>query len=209
MSEQHILYSFRRCPWAMRARMALIYSGLTFELREVDLKNKPSAMLEASPKGTVPILIQKDGEVIDESWDIMQYAIAKNDPDHWRLTSSEQPQSEQLLGSYFKSLTQLIRHYKYPEKTSASINQTIDDLKKQLQVLEQLLHQHPFVITNQLKITDIALFPMIRQMIKVDIEQFESWDFSQLNAWYQEIQNSDLFEVVMEKHPIWVDNNHE
>ena len=80
MSPQPILYSFRRCPYAMRARMTLSYAGIEVRLREVILRDKPAAMLGASSKGTVPVLIQSDGKVIDESRDIMRWALNQNDP---------------------------------------------------------------------------------------------------------------------------------
>ena len=85
MTKRPVLYSFRRCPYAIRARMAIRAAGIKLELREVLLAEKPQAMLDASAKGTVPVLVLPDGQVIDESLDIMLWSLQQNDPDNWLM----------------------------------------------------------------------------------------------------------------------------
>ena len=161
-----ILYSFRRCPYAMRARMALIYSGIECILREVDLKAKPEHMLKASPKGTVPVLILANGDIIDESMDIINFALNKHDP----IGVLEQEKNhlhdiEELISNNDESFTPLLRQYKYFEKHPASPKE--ETLKKIeanfLSHFEDMLSKSRFLINDKISKADIALFPFIRQ----------------------------------------------
>ena len=111
MAERHILYSFRRCPYAMRARMAIAVSGVSVELREVVLRDKPAEMLAASPKGTVPVLLLFSGKVIDESLDIMRWMLGQNDPQNW-LTEG----GDALIAENDGRFKTALDAYKYPNK---------------------------------------------------------------------------------------------
>src|SRR5690606_27614836 len=108
-----ILYSYRRCPYAMRARMALHYAGIKFEIREIALRDKPQHMLAVSPKGTVPVLVLADGKVIDESLDVMAWALAQSDPDIW-LTSD--PRCAELITENDGNFKQALDQYKYASR---------------------------------------------------------------------------------------------
>ncbi|MEY4210086.1 MAG: hypothetical protein RLZ92_465, partial [Pseudomonadota bacterium] len=110
-----IFYSFRRCPYAMRARLAIASSGVMVELREIELKHKPDAMLIASPKGTVPVLVLEDGLVIDESFDIMRWALQQNDPNNW-LSSLNADEIKQLIAFNDGEFKQALDRYKYADR---------------------------------------------------------------------------------------------
>lgn len=196
-----ILYSFRRCPYAMRARMALRYAGIEVEIREVDLKNKPSHMLEVSPKGTVPVMIFKNGKVIDESLDIMYWALKQNDPDHW-LSADEHERSitQNLILKNDTEFKMWLNKYKYadrhPEQTEQYYQQQAEQF---LQKLEALLSQHTFLIGEQLGLADIALLPFIRQFAHVDREWFDTSGYQNLRRWLDNLTGSDLFIRIMRK----------
>ena len=194
-----ILYSFRRCPYAMRARMALHASGLEYELREVDLKKKPAHMLEVSPKGGVPVLILPDGQVIDESYDIMQWALRRNDPENWlgeneSLLLESLPLVEENDTSFKKALD----GYKYAMDSDARINFRIKG-EEFLKKLEERLVSSRHLLGDTVSIADAAIFPFIRQFAAVDASWFADSPYPALNAWLHEIANSPRFEAVMQK----------
>lgn len=199
-----ILYSFRRCPWAIKARMALIVCHIGFELREVSLKDKPKAMLQASSKGTVPVLVLED-RVIDQSMDILNYAITQQDPGGYALcTQAEHQRSQVLVGDYFSELNTLINHYKYPERHGVvDKDKTLQRLQNTLMTLEQILSGQQALVAERLTATDLALFPHIRQMVRVNEPFFLNWPLPHVILWYQSIAQSDWFARVMEKHAVW------
>ena len=110
-----VLYSFRRCPYAIRARMAICYAGVPVELREILLKNKPPGMLAASPKGTVPVLVLPDGRVLDESCDVMRWALAIHDPDNW-MDPALSREASRLIAENDGSFKTHLDHYKYADR---------------------------------------------------------------------------------------------
>lgn len=195
-----ILYSFRRCPYAMRARLALAYTGIEIEHREIELKKKPQAMLNASPKGTVPVLVLEDGEVIAQSLDIMLWALQINDSKHW--LKSNQPSA--LIVENDSSFKQALDYYKYavrfPEKP-------IEHYRKQgelfLSKLEQALAQHDYLQGNQPCIEDYAIFPFIRQFAFVDKAWFDQAPYPKLQSWLNKHLQSPLFSTIMSKHAVW------
>ena len=198
-----ILYSFRRCPYAIRARLALRYTETTVELREVVLKNKPDEMLAASPKGTVPVLVLKDsGHVIDESLDIMSWALAKRDPDGW--LDSDKATVDQLIATNDGEFKHWLDRYKYPEHFPDFGN---DDPRENcyaiLQQLDTRLTSQPFLIGDTISIADVALFPFVRQFAFVDREDFAISSCKALNNWLEKFLNSEIFQSVMNKYPAW------
>lgn len=200
-----ILYTFRRCPYAIRARMALAYAKLPFEVREVFLKNKPASMLEASPKGTVPILICEDGAVIDQSMDIIRWALSHHDPDHWLSPSpEEQSLTDDLIRENDSSFKASLDLYKYndrhPEHAPAVHRQEAEVFLKKL---EALLKTHPFLLGESLRLADIALFPFVRQFANVDREWFSASPYEGLRTWLRQHQEGALFNAVMEKYTPW------
>ncbi|MEJ6005870.1 glutathione S-transferase [Paucibacter sp. AS339] len=204
VAELPILYSYRRCPYAMRARLALHYAGVPVEAREIQLRAKPAAMLQASPKGTVPVLVLPDGQVLEQSLDIMAWALAQQDPEGWR-----QPQFEADAQAWIARndgpFKVLLDRYKYPERY-AERSQT--EWRQEAEALmlvpmEQALQQQRFVLGESPTWADMALMPFIRQFARVDLAWFEASLYQALRHWLARIEGSDLFEAVMRKQPVW------
>ncbi len=203
-----VLYSYRRCPYAMRARMALAYAQLPVEIREISLREKPASMLAISPKGTVPVL-QADNLVIEQSLEIMFWALQKSDPDQW-LKSSVLDEALQLIELNDGSFKALLDQYKYPERIKVSPSLTREAiLEKAIQTfiapLDERLGSQPFLLGDQLTIADIAIFPFIRQFAMVDKNWFDSAPFPHLKKWLDFHLESPLFLGVMQKYPTWQD----
>lgn len=200
---QPILYSFRRCPYAIRTRMTLAYTQISCELREVKLQAKPQALIDASSKATVPVLVLDD-RVIDESLDIMHWALARHDPDHWLPAQPKALTSQQaLINDCEKHFKPLLDRYKYadrhPELTVAEHRRNASDFPARLD--GQL--QQRYLFGEQAGIADIAIFPFIRQFAFVDINWFEQLPLPALQRWLGELLNSELFIQVMTKLPPW------
>lgn len=189
----------------MRARMALLYANVDFELREVDLKNKPAELLEASPKGTVPVLQLNDGTIIDESRDIMTWALRQNDPDHWLPSDPVQTdRANTLIDQNDQRFARQLTHYKYadryPEHTEQYYREQAEVFLKQL---ETQLEQTAYLLAEQCSIADIALLPFIRQFAKVDPVWFEKAPYPYLQRWLSGFLHSPLFETTMRKLAQW------
>lgn len=200
-----ILYSFRRCPYAIRSRLALAYSAQCIELREVTLKNKPIELIQASAKGTVPVLVLEGHTVLDESLDIIHWALSINDPDGWLISSPEDEiKSQQLISENDTSFKAQLDHYKYAERFPEFNAEHYRTLGEDfLQKLEYQLSQHKYLISTQLKLTDIAIFPFIRQFALVDKDWFDQAPYPHLQSWLNEFLHSTLFSQVMIKSPAW------
>ena len=199
-----VLYSYRRCPYAMRARMALKYAGIKVDIREIALRNKPVAMLKVSPKGTVPVLVLQDGHVLEQSLDIMHWALQQSDVDGWLAADSTLAQH--LIAENDGSFKQALDKYKYairfPEQ-SAEIYRAQGE--QFLQELELRLSQSRFLLQDQLSLADIAIFPFIRQFAAVDATWFDAADYPRLKAWLSVLVKSALFDSVMEKQPTYIE----
>lgn len=191
----NVLYSFRRCPYAMRARMALRYSGVPVSIVEVSLKAKPAEMLALSPKGTVPVLVCADGRVIEQSLEIMHWALAQYDPDNWLG-----PDSAALIEENDQVFKVNLDRYKYAIRYP---EQPMEHYRAQgavfLQRLEVLLEQTPYLAGDTLSLADIALAPFVRQFAHVDRDWFEQAPYPRLNAWLERFLASELFTAVMAK----------
>ncbi len=196
MSEA-LLYSFRRCPYAMRARLALRYSGVAVRIVEVSLKAKPAEMLALSPKGTVPVLVV-DGGVIDESLGIMQWALAQHDPDDWLLQGN--PAVLELIAENDSTFKHHLNRYKYAERYP---EQPMEHYRAEgevfLQKLEGLLAQRAYLLADHPSLADMALAPFIRQFAHVDREWFAGTPFKALQRWLEDFLQSPLFIGVMAK----------
>ena len=201
-----VCYTFRRCPYAIRARMALDYAGIEPEYREIEFRNKPPVMLEASPKGTVPVLIEADGTVIDESWDIMLWALRQNDPQAW-LGENETyvEQATSLVnfndGEFKYSLDRYKYADRYPRKSATYYRAGAETF---LERLEQHLEQHDWITQKTMTVADIAVFPFIRQFSMVDPEWFEKSPYPGVRRWLAGLVGSHRFERIMQKRPTWV-----
>lgn len=195
-----ILYSFRRCPYAMRARMALAYAGVKCEIREILLRDKPAAMLEVSPKGTVPVLYFPDsGKVLEESLDVMNWAVSQKDPDGW----TKQKQTE-LIAENDTTFKAALDRYKYPNRY-----EDVDPLKQRnqaekfLMTLEKRLERHRYLTCDQITFTDVAIFPFVRQLARVEPDWFEKTPYKRVRRWLTWCLESPLFSTAMTKYPLW------
>ncbi|MGO8755387.1 MAG: glutathione S-transferase [Gallionellaceae bacterium] len=200
-----ILYSFRRCPYAMRARAALIASGVSVELREVVLRDKPAVMLAASPKGSVPVLVLPDGQVLDESWEIMLWALRQHDPQGW--LGKDECHARAALPWVSENDTAFKRnldHYRYPERFREQPQSAYRSAGEQfLQQIEQRLCATPCLLGDTLTLADVALLPFVRQFAAVDTGWFATAPYPALRAWLEKFTASELFALVMQKFPVW------
>ena len=198
-----LLYSFRRCPYAIRARMALHASGVSFELIEVSLRDKPAEMLAASPKGSVPVLVLPDGVVIDESWDIMLWALHQHDPEGWLGVQDAYVLATQpLIHTNDTDFKAALDRYKYADRHPA---QSREYYRAQgelfLRELETRLNETRCLLADTPAIADAALFPFIRQFAEVDKDWFAQSPYPLLRDWLDRIVDTPRFAEVMRKHP--------
>jgi len=196
-----ILYSFRRCPYAMRARMALSYAQLEYELRDILLKNKPQSLLNYSTKGTVPILVFAN-QVIDESLDIMLWAIRKRDKSGW-LDAKNQFDLIQLCDHKFKLQ---LDQYKYSDRFEKSDEFYREQALWFLVLLNEKLMSQNNLFSDNISLADIAVFPFVRQFAYVNKLWFDSLPFNALKKWLERHMNSALFKHIMLKTDLWKDD---
>ena len=201
-----VLYSFRRCPYAMRARMAIFRSGIKVELREVVLREMPPSLLVCSPKGTVPVLVLPDGRVIDESRDIMAWALTDNDPERWLPDDRDglREETDRLIDENDDSFKQNLDHYKYaeryPEHPASAYRAGAEAFLRQL---EQRLEQRDWLVSEHMGVADVAIFPFVRQFAQVDRPWFDQAPYPRLHVWLDCFLDSALFLEVMKKYPQW------
>jgi len=201
MNHLPVLYSYRRCPYAMRARMALCYAEIPVEIREISLRDKPLAMLKISPKGTVPVL-QVGELVIEQSLDIMQWALSIADKDDW-LDNLES--SLALIAMNDGPFKKLLDQYKYPDRFPlVNVQDTIDQaLEICLLPFDQQLQNTPYLLGEKMSLADVAIFPFIRQFSMVDLDWFEKTQLNHLKKWLNNQLTSHLFISIMHRYPTW------
>ncbi|WP_047286278.1 glutathione S-transferase [Pseudomonas protegens] len=195
------LYSFRRCPYAMRARLALRYAGVPLRIVEVSLKAKPAEMLALSAKGTVPVLALED-RVIDESLEIMHWALAQHDPEDWRLTAAPTAQAQMaaLIAENDQVFKVHLNRYKYAERyPEAPMEHYRAQGEAFLARLDSLLQQRRYLLADHASLADMALLPFVRQFAHVDREWFAQTPYRSLQEWLQERLESELFLAIMAK----------
>lgn len=204
MDEPIVLYTFRRCPYAMRARMALAASQLDFEIREVVLRDKPELMLKASSKGTVPVLLVGE-HVIEESLDILLWALRRNDTLGWLdFPSSDIERMEDLVQLCDKEFKSHLDHYKYADRFPDFPESHYRDLALAfLNNLETRLTANTFLFTDRLSYADIAIFPFVRQFANVDANWFAAQPYPNLQRWLATLLDSHLFNSIMTKYAQW------
>jgi glutathione S-transferase len=197
---QPILYSYRRCPYAIRARMALKLANIQVEMREVSLRNKPQQMLQISPKATVPVLLLPDGTVIDESLEIMFFALSEH-----TLGAHINTASRALILENDHEFKRALDAYKYPErnKLKTQVEHRAEG-EHFLQKLESLLQHNQYLQGQQFELVDIAIFPFIRQFASVDALWWETAPYPRLRHWLAYWQTSEIFTSVMEKQPTYL-----
>lgn len=205
MAEVPILYTFRRCPYAMRARMSLAYAGIEFQIREVVLKDKPREMLDDSPKATVPVLLRGGLPVLEESLDILEWSLSENDPDGWMDHPAEKLLKMQNLVEENDHVFKLhLDHYKYSDRFPAHSREVYRQAGEPfLQKLEVLLLDTAFLFGDRISYADVAIFPFIRQFSNVEPVWFASAPYPHLRKWLARFLDSDLFQSVMKKYPAW------
>jgi glutathione S-transferase len=185
--------------------MALFCANISYELREVSLKNKPSQMLEVSPKGTVPVLVLPEGKVIDESKEIMLWSLKQNDPlGLLRLSESELELGENLIQLNDGEFKIALDRYKYPLRfMSEQPKDWRVEGEKFLKTIESLLEENKYLLGNKLTITDLAIMPFIRQFARTDIDWFNSSQYKNLREWLFELEASEIFQKIMYKTTPW------
>lgn len=197
-AEFPILYSFRRCPYAMRARMAIAIAETPVRLREILLRDKPQEMLDASPKGTVPVLVLDD-EVIDESLAVMHWALAQKDPECWLAT-----EDKKLIAENDGPFKHHLDRYKYSTRyDGADAEEHREEGFKFLQKLETRLAEQAYLAGDTRGFSDIAIFPFIRQFRIADPDWFDAAPIPNVQRWLKELMESALFKSVMEKYSLW------
>jgi len=194
-----ILYSFRRCPYAMRARMALVVSGTRCELREVKLSDKPQAMRDASPKATVPVLVHGDGAVLDESIEIMRWALGHTDPEGW--LERDDPA---LIAANDGPFKHHLDRYKYPNRyDQVDPVEHRDEAVVILRELERRLAGNPQLCGKTRGLADAAIMPFVRQFAATDREWWEMVDMPRVRQWLAGHLESRLFKTVMQREQPW------
>ena len=202
MQARTTLYSFRRCPYAMRARMAIKVAGIEMELREVVLRDKPDAMLEASAKGTVPVVVLPDGQVIDESLDVMRWALAENDPDGW--LSPDRGVMDALIADNDGPFKHHLDRFKYATRYEDA-NPVVHRAAAEpyLIALDERLESTSYLMGERQSLADVAIFPFVRQFASAAGDWMQQERFTSLMAWLDRQVSSDLFLSVMKKYPQW------
>ena len=201
------LYSFRRCPYAMRARLGLLFAELPVALREITLKNKPAKMLAISPKGTVPVLQLADGVVIEESRDIMEWALEQQDPQEL-LNPKTLHQGNTLIEQNDQEFKHWLDRYKYADR-HLEMTQTEYRQKGEafLQILEALLTKNTYLLGDSVTIADIGIMPFVRQFAHVDRDVFYSLPYPKLQIWLKNWLAHPLFIQAMTKFQPWQDGD--
>ncbi|PCI83942.1 MAG: glutathione S-transferase [Hyphomicrobiales bacterium] len=218
MSDLPILYSFRRCPYAMRARIGLLEANIKVELREIILRDKPAHMRQISPKATVPVLLLPNGTVLDESLDILLWALNQNDPNN--LLAADQKITikliEQTDGSEASHFKHHLDRYKYASRYKADDSRVSEqatalnarkDSETYIQTLESLLANNPFLLANKPTLADYAIAPFIRQFANSGREWWDQAPYPNTQKWLEAFIASPTFQTIFQKFPLWKDGD--
>jgi len=200
-----ILYSFRRCPYAMRARLAILSSGIEVELREVVLRDKPAEMIEASPKATVPVMVLADGTVLEESLDIIEWSLATNDQEGWLNFSDDQlAEMQALIGELDGPFKSALDRYKYENRYDNVVAKEQRDLARPfLWKLDAMLAGKQFLFGGRFSLADGAILPFVRQYAHVDRDWYWAQEWTNLVEWLDRFLASDRFASIMTKYEKW------
>ena len=199
------LYSFRRCPYAMRARLAVLVSGVKCELREIVLRDKAPEFLAASPKGTVPVVVTAAGEVIEQSLDVMHWALGQNDPEHWLSPEGgNREEMDQLIAACDGPFKDSLDRYKYANRYDG-----VDPIEARtnaaayLAGIESRLAASPWLFGAAPRLADMAILPFVRQFAFVDKPWFDGCEWPGVHRWLEAFLASDRFQAIMSKYPKW------
>ncbi len=197
------LWTFRRCPYAIRARLALDVSGVAVDYREIVLRDKPEAMLADSSKATVPVLVTDDG-VIDESYEVMCWALRQSDPERWLPVDAQEEEAIADWVARNDAFKPYLDRYKYsnryPEETHG---ETEARCQSHLQAMDAVLGKQAGLIGERFTLADAALLPFVRQFHFCDTERLPSWGLDALMGWMVRVLESERFARVMVKRPLW------
>ncbi|CAJ0786056.1 hypothetical protein LMG7141_01733 [Ralstonia condita] len=202
-----LLYSYRRCPYAMRARLAMLQARRPFQTFEIVMRDKPAELLALSPKGTVPVLRLTDGSVLEESWDILRWALESPDADGW--WSRAQSEDNLLLlntndGAFKRHLDRYKYPDRYPHEETTRETARANAVATLLTPLEARLQRQRYLGGRAPCATDLAIFPFVRQFAAVEPDWFHDQPLPALHAWLAQWLGSDLFAVCMTKRPVQI-----
>ena len=182
--------------------MALIYAGITFETREISLRNKPLSMLALSPKGTVPVLYCEGGRVIDESLNIMLWSLSQSDSQDWFLPTNRQ-EILAVIQKNDQEFKPLLDRYKYPDRYIDSQGAFEKAIEQHIKPLSDRLLENRYLLGASLSLADIAIFPFVRQFVRVDTVHFEALSLYRINEWLNELMTMEIYVQAMQKYPVW------
>ena len=195
-----ILWTFRRCPYAMRARLAIQSAGVAVDLREILLRDKPDEFLTASPKGTVPV-IQHGETVIEESLDVMHWALNQNDPEGWRdMPENGYDLITQADGPFKQALDRTKYAVRYPEVDASEERAKAGAF---LTTLDAQLDDTPYLFGHKPCLADMAILPFVRQFAHTDLDWFNAQPWQATARWLEAFNASDRFQNIMTKYPPW------
>ncbi len=204
-----ILYSLRNCPYAMRARIAIFKAKQTVLLRDIVLSNKPEEMIVASPKATVPVVVLSNGKVLEESLDVMLWALNETDPDNLLCSQSETalPEMLKLIETFDHEFKTCLEQYKCAKRyRENNISECRDVCEQFIRTLEHRLKRHAFIMSDTESLADIALLPFIRQFARVERQWYLQSPYPKVRQWLNHYLQSPMFTKVMAKYPLWTDN---
>jgi len=208
-----VLYSLRNCPYAMRARIAIYYAKQKVALRDVVLTNKPDEMIQVSPKGTVPVLVfneeTKTPKIIEESLEVMLWALQESDPDNYLQSGMPHLLAEMLslISQFDHEFKACFDKYQCAKRYHEdSLEKDREACEKYIAELEQRLNQHDFLMSNTPSLADIALLPFIRKFSKVERQWYLQSPYPKLRSWLNHYLQSRMFSKVMTKYPLWLEN---
>lgn len=195
-----ILYTFRRCPYAMRARLAIHVAGVECELREILLRDKAPEFLATSPKGTVPVVVDGD-QVIEESLDVMQWALQQNDPEGWLQMPED---GHALIAESDGPFKTALDRYKYGSRhPEADTSEERARGAAFLQNLNGMLQGQAHLYSDRPCLADMAIVTFVRQFAHVDQDWFYAQPWPDLIRWLDAFKASDRFAAIMGKYPMW------
>lgn len=203
-----VIYSLRNCPFAMRARIAIYKSKQPVLLRDLVLSDKPTEMLSVSPKGTVPVVVTPTGTIIEESFEVMLWALTQGDPDDLLFADDDTLDSMlALIYTFDSEFKRCLENYKCAKRYSESnIVECRQACEKYIVKLEELLSQHRFLMADRESLADIAILPFIRQFARVERQWYLHAPYPHLRTWLNRYLQSKMFSKVMTKHPLWLEN---
>ena len=210
-----ILYSLQNCPYAMRARLAILLAQQKVQIRAITMKDKPAEMLFASPKATVPVLVIENGDedkVVDESLDIMLWALNRSDPENLLYAHDPQalPEMLNIIKENDDEFKPSLEKYKRAKRFHGDDLETCRlECEPYIQALEQRLAQHEFFMGSTPSLLDYALLSFIRQFSRVNKAEFAHDRYTNLRRWLSHHLQSRLFSRAMFKYPLWLDNHEE